>query len=101
MGSLGYWQEVPFVFFVKITRAHSESSAYIPRRREKTLLFQNLISSEPDVVETSNNYVWAAFLQLQKPVWGAKALRISLQPQKKRGSRPNFQILRKRLFFRV
>ena len=101
MGSLGYWHEVPFVFFVKITRGHNESSANIPRRREKTLLFQNLISSEPDVVETSNNYVWTAFLQPQKRVWGAEALRISLQLQKTRGSRQNFEILRKRQFFHV
>ena len=71
------------------------------KSRQKTLIFRNWISFEPEGVETSSNYVWTAFSQPHKPDWGAKAVRRDLQLQKSRGSRPNFDFFRKRRFFHI
>ena len=88
-------------FLVIFDQVTGQSWATWPKNGPKTLLFQNVISSEPYVVETSNNYVSIAFLQAHKRVQGAKALRVRLQLQKTHGSWPNFEILRKRQFFHV
>ena len=37
------------------------------KSRQKTLIFRNWISFEPEGVETSSNYVWTAFSQPHKP----------------------------------
>ena len=71
------------------------------KSRQKTLIFRNWISFEPEGVETSSNYVWTAFSQPHKPDWGAKAVRRDLQLQKSRGSRPNFDFFRKRRLFYI
>ena len=89
------------LFLVIFDRVTGQSWATWPKNGPKTLLFQNVISSEPYVVETSNNYVSTAFLKPHKPVWGAKALRVRLQLQKMRQSWPNFEIFQKRHFFHV
>ena len=69
------------------------------KSRQKTLIFRNWISFEPEGVETSNNYVWTAFSQPHKRGWGAKAVRRDLQLQKSRGSRPNFDFFENGVFF--
>ena len=71
------------------------------KSRQKTLIFRNWISFEPEGVETSNNYVWTAFSQPHKPGWSAKAVRRDLPLQKSLGSRPNFDFFRKRRFFHI
>ena len=101
MEGFEYCLKVKKKILVIFDRGTGQSWAVCPKNGPKTLLFQQFVSSELDVVETSNNYVSTAFLQAHKRVWGAKALRVRLQLQKTHGSWPNFEILRKRQFFHV